>query len=517
MVGKLGIAPESIFTMEAKYETSFLEDSDWKNPENRIRGQSLLALAMAPKNIGQDVPASPSEQKRLGERRASKLAAAGRKASTLGRGVTKDDSNKRKSILWQAFNELDWKDESERKRVFTSYETLKQTYSIRRFTTGLAPTADMIDAAVHVTPTRRQSLFDAIEEKLTDAKEQHQESVRQANADSKKFAGYMLAEVPILTPKTRLTLDFITKMMDEFKKGRILQEASFRELLRRVMDIMDALPNITDLTIQEQCTLTVTGDIHGQLADLLTIFELNGLPSDANQYLFNGDFVDRGSYSCEVIILLYGLKVLYPQAVHLNRGNHEARDMNAQHGFETEVLEKYNTDVFYELSKSFGLLPLAALVNKKIFVVHGGMSWEDGIKLSDIAAIDRKKEVPPEDTLFEDLLWSDPCEEKGRMDSDRGCGLCFGPDVCHAFMELNGLDLIIRSHECVDEGYEWWFDNKLVTIFSASSYCGTVDNKAAIILLTPDLEPTFVQYEASPFDELPKQHLSKKFSRRWGC
>ena len=137
----------------------------------------------------------------------------------------------------------------------------------------------------------------------------------------------------------------------------------------------------------------MVGDLHGQLDDLYAIFKLNGLPSPRNCYLFNGDFVDRGQFSCECVLVLFAFKLLYPKSVFLNRGNHEAKDINSRDGFEKECIVKYNHSVFDLFSDCFACLPLASIVGDTIFVVHGGLPAAD-VRLTDLEKIDRFQEIP---------------------------------------------------------------------------------------------------------------------------
>jgi serine/threonine-protein phosphatase 5 len=157
-----------------------------------------------------------------------------------------------------------------------------------------------------------------------------------------------------------------------------------------------ASPTLVDITIPDNCHFTVCGDIHGQYFDLLNIFELNGLPSNDNPYLFNGDFVDRGSFSVEVIMTLFAFKCLYPTGLYLSRGNHESKSMNKIYGFDGEVKAKFNETMADLFAEVFCCLPLANVLNEKIFVVHGGLFSSDDVKLSDIRAIDRFQEPPDE-------------------------------------------------------------------------------------------------------------------------
>ncbi|XP_022944343.1 serine/threonine-protein phosphatase 5-like [Cucurbita moschata] len=299
-----------------------------------------------------------------------------------------------------------------------------------------------------------------------------------------------------------ITLGFVKKMMDDFKNQKSLHKRYVFQILQQAKKIFKALPSLVDITIPEGKRLTVCGDIHGQFYDLLNIFELNGLPSEDNPYLFNGDFVDRGSFSLEVILTLFAVKCMSPSAIHLSRGNHESKSMNKMYGFEGEVKTKLN-ETFVELfSEVFCCLPLAYVLNKKVFVVHGGLFSDDGVQLSDIRAINRFRE-PPEEGLMSELLWSDPQPYLGRGPSKRGVGLSFGEDVTKKFLQDNNLDLLVRSHEVKDEGYEIEHDGKLITVFSAPNYCDQMGNKGAFIRFeAPDMKPNIVTFSAVPHPDV---------------
>uniref|UniRef100_A0A452FZ53 Serine/threonine-protein phosphatase n=1 Tax=Capra hircus TaxID=9925 RepID=A0A452FZ53_CAPHI len=248
--------------------------------------------------------------------------------------------------------------------------------------------------------------------------------------------------------------------------------------------------------------ITVCGDTHGQFYDLLNIFELNGLPSETNPYIFNGDFVDRGSFSVEVILTLFGFKLLYPDHFHLLRGNHETDNMNQIYGFEGEVKAKYTAQMYELFSEVFEWLPLAQCINGKVLIMHGGLFSEDGVTLDDIRKIERSRQ-PPDSGPMCDLLWSDPQPQNGRSVSKRGVSCQFGPDVTKAFLEENKLDYIIRSHEVKAEGYEVAHGGRCVTVFSAPNYCDQMGNKAAYIHLRgSDLRPQFHQFTAVPHPDV---------------
>eukprot|EP00479_Gromia_sphaerica_P007814 TRINITY_DN2755_c0_g1_i1.p1 TRINITY_DN2755_c0_g1~~TRINITY_DN2755_c0_g1_i1.p1 ORF type:complete len:282 (+),score=29.03 TRINITY_DN2755_c0_g1_i1:66-911(+) len=234
----------------------------------------------------------------------------------------------------------------------------------------------------------------------------------------------------------------------------------------------DSLVDI-DIESMEGEHFTVCGDVHGQFYDLCNIFELNGYPSPSNPYLFNGDFVDRGSFSVECIMMLLTYKLLYPDSIFLARGNHESRTMNSIYGFQGEVKAKYDDLVFELMSELFNWLPLAHCIGGKVLVVHGGLFSQDGVKLDDIRKIDRYQQ-PPQTGLMCELLWSDPQPASGRAPSKRGVGIAFGPDVATAFLDDNNLDMLVRSHEVKSEGYEIELDGRLVTVFSAPNYCDQI-------------------------------------------
>ncbi|KAM3302044.1 serine/threonine-protein phosphatase 5 isoform X1 [Capsicum chacoense] len=310
-----------------------------------------------------------------------------------------------------------------------------------------------------------------------------------------------------------VTLDFVKKMLDDFKNQKNLHKRYACQIVLQTKEMLQALPSLVDIVVPEGKHFTVCGDVHGQFYDLLNIFELNGLPSEENPYLFNGDFVDRGSFSLEVILTLFAFKCMCPSAIHLARGNHESKSMNKIYGFEGEVRSKLS-EMFVELfAEVFCCLPLAHVINAKVFVVHGGLFSVDGVKLSDIRAIDRFCE-PPEEGLMCELLWSDPQPQPGRGPSKRGVGLSFGADITKRFLQENNLDLVVRSHEVKDEGYEIEHDGKLITVFSAPNYCDQMGNKGAFIRFeAPDMKPNIVTFSAVPHPDVKPMAYANNFLR----
>jgi serine/threonine-protein phosphatase 5 len=261
-----------------------------------------------------------------------------------------------------------------------------------------------------------------------------------------------------------MTQEFIDDMITRFINGKKIHKKYVFQIIQAVRNIVYDEPTMVEMEIEAGTTLTVCGDTHGQYFDLLEIFRLNGFPSDTHAYLFNGDFVDRGSWSTEIALLLYAYKWLRPKSFFLNRGNHETDDMNRVYGFEGECKAKYNEKTFKLFSESFSALPLATLIGKKYLTLHGGLFSDDKTSLEDIRKLNRHgQRQPGQSGLMMEMLWTDPQPQNGRGPSKRGVGLQFGPDVTKRFCENNGLKAIIRSHEVRMEGYEEEHDGRCIT------------------------------------------------------
>lgn len=193
-----------------------------------------------------------------------------------------------------------------------------------------------------------------------------------------------------------------------------------------------------------------------------------------------GDFVDRGFYSVETFLLLLALKVRYPDRITLIRGNHESRQITQVYGFYDECLRKYGSvNVWRYCTEIFDYLSLSAIIEDKVFCVHGGLSPSINT-LDQIRTIDRKQEVPHDGAMC-DLMWSDPEDIDGWGLSPRGAGYLFGGDVVENFNNTNNLNLICRAHQLVMEGHKSMFDNSLITVWSAPNYCYRCGNVAAIL------------------------------------
>lgn len=303
---------------------------------------------------------------------------------------------------------------------------------------------------------------------------------------------------PVYDPNN-LKEEFLLKLIDYIKiSGNVLHVRYVYMIVLDSIQLLRQLKSLVKIIVPTDSKFTICGDIHGQFYDLLNILEINGMPSNSNPYIFNGDFVDRGCFSVECVLTLLTAKLIYPNNVHLARGNHETQHMNKMYGFHGEVMSKYGKDekLYSLFCECFCQLPLAHVINEKIFVVHGGLFSRDGVTLQEIEEIDRDCE--PQDTgLMTELLWSDPQEMPGRSPSKRGVACQFGPDVTKQFLKDNSLDLIIRSHEMKEKGYSVEHDGKLITVFSAPNYCDQMGNDGAFITLNgSDLIPKYTTFAA---------------------
>ena len=281
-----------------------------------------------------------------------------------------------------------------------------------------------------------------------------------------------------------------------------LDVSAVHKLLRLAYRELKESRNVNYVNLDDTDTLIVVGDIHGQLSDLLHILDEAGLPTpDGNvTYIFNGDFVDRGSKSTEVMCVLLALYIASPDKVILNRGNHEDFAICCAYGFQRECCEKYGELTFGMFCELFRQLPLFAVVNDSVMVLHGGLFRNKDVRMQDLHDIDRHefslRDMPDGgetlsavsclkrkeylNQLQRDALWSDPQTKMGYAHNSRGAGISFGKDIVQTFLENNKLDMIVRSHECVDRGFELPFidgpDKPLLcTIFSASNYGGIND------------------------------------------
>ncbi|XP_036953244.1 serine/threonine-protein phosphatase with EF-hands 2 isoform X2 [Acanthopagrus latus] len=426
------------------------------------------------------------------------------------------------------------------------------------------------------------------------------------DAEWERYFCYKNIEVPEIYSGPHLTFPLTVEqavgLVEAFRNKKQLHSRYVLQLLLETWKQLRMFPNINRVSTCQSKEITICGDLHGQLEDLLLIFYKNGTPSLERPYLFNGDFVDRGKDSIEILLILFSFLLVYPSDIYLNRGNHEDHIVNLRYGFTKEVLTKYKMHgkrILKLLQKIFSWLPLATVIDQKVLVLHGGIS--DVTDLSLLARLDRHNYVsalrPPkkrhqsssgmsidsdmEEDLWSankiyqrrtslmypkplgtresfhnrslqdfsdrlkgsvvdqmeinrrrqsmfhfksekdmsqaistesiksenpadewkqilDLLWSDPMTQDGCTPNEvRGGGCYWGPDITEDFLNRHNLQLIIRSHECKQEGYEFCHNRKVLTLFSASNYYDVGSNRGAYVKLGPDLVPYVVQYQAS--------------------
>ncbi|CED85279.1 metallo-dependent phosphatase [Phaffia rhodozyma] len=300
-------------------------------------------------------------------------------------------------------------------------------------------------------------------------------------------------------------------LISHLLKCKHLPEHTIKQLCLRVRSILLEESNVQPVS----SPVTVCGDIHGQFWDVIELLRQGGMVGDdegGRGYVFMGDFVDRGLYSLETLSLLLALKARYPNKVTLLRGNHESRQITQVYGFYDECQQKYgNASVWKACCQVFDHLPLGAVIDGQILCVHGGLS-PDIRTIDQIRTIARAQEIPHEGA-FCDVMWSDPDDVDTWAVSPRGAGWLFGAKVTHEFNHLNGLSLIARAHQLVQEGYKHMFDNQLVTVWSAPNYCYRCGNLASIMEVGDAGSTSFKTFEAAPENETDERNPA---SRRQG-
>jgi len=243
--------------------------------------------------------------------------------------------------------------------------------------------------------------------------------------------------------------------------------------------------------------INIVGDVHGQYKDVLRMFKLCGKPATTNPFIFLGDYIDRGTQGIETVCLLLAYKCKFPVNFFLLRGNHEDPSINRIYGFYDECVRRYSMQIWKAINECLNCLPVAAIIGERLFCVHGGLSPELlGPKgcLEQILEVERGPQANvPDSGLLCDFLWADPDLENnnGWAENARGVSYTFGPDVVERFLEKYDFDLIVRAHQVVEDGYEFFADRSLVTLFSAPNYCGEFDNSGAIMTVNEGLVCSF--------------------------
>ncbi|KAI9733005.1 MAG: hypothetical protein M1834_003548 [Cirrosporium novae-zelandiae] len=307
--------------------------------------------------------------------------------------------------------------------------------------------------------------------------------------------------------------DMITRLLDAAYSAKVtkavcLKNAEITAICQAVREIFLSQPALLEL----QAPVKIVGDVHGQYTDLIRLFEMCGFPPAAN-YLFLGDYVDRGKQSLETILLLFCYKLKFPENFFLLRGNHECANVTRVYGFYDECKRRCNIKIWKTFVDTFNCLPIASIVAGKIFCVHGGLSPSLS-HMDDIRQIARPTDVP-DYGLLNDLLWSDPAdlEDTDWEANERGVSYCFGKKVIMDFLQRHDFDLVCRAHMVVEDGYEFFNDRILVTVFSAPNYCGEFDNWGAVMSVSGELLCSFELLKPLDSSAL-KSHIKKGRNKR---
>ena len=283
-------------------------------------------------------------------------------------------------------------------------------------------------------------------------------------------------------------ISYLIEKLIESRKGEICSNVKLSE--REVFTVIDkSFPIIQNepSMLELEPPLYICGDIHGQFYDLLRVFDILKYPPES-KFLFLGDYVDRGKKSLECILLLLCLKIKYPSRIYLLRGNHESADINRTYGFFDECKRKVSVKIYKKFCNLFNILPFTALVGEKILCMHGGLAY-DLKDIEQLKNVKRPTEIP-NNGLICDLVWSDPDDylfvDFGR-NNERGISVCFSKSAVEKFNKKNDIDLICRAHQVVEEGFQFFADMKLITIFTAPNYMGEFDNKGGILKVNEDM------------------------------
>jgi len=271
------------------------------------------------------------------------------------------------------------------------------------------------------------------------------------------------------------------------KPGKLVQisEGQLKALCTATREVFLSQSALLEL----EAPLKICGDIHGQYHDLLRLFEYGGFPPESN-YLFLGDYVDRGKQSLETITLMFAYKTKFPENFFLLRGNHECASITRIYGFYDECKRRYNIKMWKQFCDVFNTFPVCGLIDEKIMCMHGGLSPEIS-NMDQVRRLVRPTDVPDTGIIC-DLLWADPDKDiAGWAENDRGVSFIFGPDVVTSFLQKMDMDLVCRAHQVVEDGYEFFAKRQLITLFSAPNYCGEFDNAGAMMSIDETLMCSF--------------------------
>ena len=354
-----------------------------------------------------------------------------------------------------------------------------------------------------IEQTEENENSDEIEDtKEVEEEEEKEDSINKNNEEQSDNSSYISEDcknqIRIKTNSIKRAEKEIEEMFDRItqlkenlinsKKGPCLKEVRLTEreiitTIERAYPILKNEPSMLEL----EPPIYICGDIHGQFYDLLRVFEIIKYPPET-KILFLGDYVDRGKKSLECILLLLCLKIKYPDKIFILRGNHETQDINRQYGFYDECKRRVSLKIYKKFCDLFNILPLTALVGEKILCMHGGLSPLLS-EIDDLKKIKRPTEIQ-EGSLECDLIWSDPEQDmflEFCNNEDRGISCCFSEKAVENFNNKNDIDLICRAHQVVEEGYQFFSNMKLITVFTAPNYMGEFDNNGGILKVNEDL------------------------------
>ena len=279
---------------------------------------------------------------------------------------------------------------------------------------------------------------------------------------------------------------FLKSLIENPSEIAELEFSEIQTIIHEAKKILENENSLLNLNFKDKGeTYYVIGDIHGDLNSLRYFIEkINSF--NPNRVLFLGDIVDRGLNQLECLILVLTMKIISPQQIFLIRGNHETLEMNRAYGFYQEFINKfYHYEWFNEILSLYDVLPICAKINQSILCVHGGIPKDFSIlyKLDNIKTRDSSSIYEKEGNTLYQMMWNDPKEDlRGFSQSYRGSGIYFfGKDVLNDFLNENKFNYLIRSHECFPEGFRWFFNKKLLSIFSSANYRGPNPASFAII------------------------------------
>ncbi|EAY16362.1 Ser/Thr protein phosphatase, putative [Trichomonas vaginalis G3] len=296
------------------------------------------------------------------------------------------------------------------------------------------------------------------------------------------------------TESTSVDSIFYNTLLSRVNKDEKIQNYVSETEIQFILNEVSKIFQEESILLEIPAKLHVVGDLHGNVNDLVRIFQKVGYPPE-QKYLFLGDYIDRGDYSIEVLLILFCLKIKFPSHVYMLRGNHEIVSMSSYYGFKDEIESKYNLKMFHEFHKVFKLLPLACLIQKKIFCVHGGLS-PSFKSFKHLKSLDKPGDLD-RPSMFLDFVWSDPKDQDEKYTpSKRRSGKYFNQKALNAFLRKTGVELVLRAHEFSPHGYDFPYKktDACITVFSTSNYCGR-NNKAAIINVSPTLEVTLTSFD----------------------